>query len=42
MADAGISTEEESCLEQLLNEEGNLRDGEYWVDLNESHDNKYD
>ena len=21
---------------------GNLRDGELWVDLNESHDNKYE
>ena len=24
----------------LNNEEGNLRDGEFWVDLNDSHDNK--
>ena len=36
MADAGMSAEEECCLEQTLNEEGNLRDGEFWVDLNES------
>ena len=43
MADAGISIEEECRLEQPLNnEEGNLRDGEFWVDLNEIKYNKYE
>ena len=41
MVDAGMSTEEECRLEQPLNtEEGNLRDGNFQVDLNESQDNK--
>ena len=41
MTDAGISIEEECRLEQPLNnEEGNLRDGEFQVDLNESKENK--
>ena len=40
MADAGMSAEEERLLEQPLNEEGNIRDGELWVDLNEIRDNK--
>ena len=40
MADVGISTEEELHPENPLNnEEGNLRDGEIWVNLNESQDN---
>ena len=42
MADAGMSAEEEHHLEQPLNEEGNLRDGQFWVDLNESQDNKFE
>ena len=42
MADVGMSAEEEHHLEQPLNEEGNLRDGEFQVDLNESQDNKYE
>ena len=41
MADAEMSAEEEHHLENALNnEEGNLRDGEIWVDLNDSQDNK--
>ena len=41
MADAGMSIEEERRLEQPSNnEEGNLRDRELWVYLNESQDNK--
>ena len=40
MADAGMSAEEEHRPEQPLNEEGNIRDGEFRVDLNESQDNK--
>ena len=40
MADAGMFAEEEHRLEQPLNEEGNLRDGELWVYLNEIQDNK--
>ena len=39
MEDAGMSAEEERRPKQPLNEEGNLRDGEFWVDLNESQDN---
>ena len=35
-----MSVEEEHRPEQHLNEEGNLRDGEFQVDLNESRDNK--
>ena len=42
MADAGMSTEEERRLEQPLNEEGNIRDGEFYIDLNEIQDNKYE
>ena len=43
MEDAGMSAEEESHPEQPLNnEEGNIRDGEFLVDLNESQDNKYE
>ena len=42
MEDAGISIEEERCLEQILNEEVNLRYGEFWVYLNEIRDNKYE
>ena len=35
--------EEESRLKQPLNNEHeNIRDGEFWVDLNESQDNKYE
>ena len=41
MAYAGMFAKEKCRLEQPLNnEEGNLRDGEFWVDLNESKDNK--
>ena len=37
MADAGMFAEEQHRPEQHLNnEEGNLRDGEFWLDLNES------
>ena len=40
MADAEMSAEEEHHLANPLNhEEGNLRDGEIWVDLNDSQDN---
>ena len=43
MADAGMSVEEEPLPgNPLNNEEGNLRDGEIWVTLNESQDNKYE
>ena len=38
-----MSAKEEPFLENPLNnEEGNLRDGETWVTLNESQDNKYE
>ena len=40
MAGAGMSAEEERRPKQPLNEEGNMRDGVFWVDLNESQDNK--
>ena len=42
MEDIGIPAEEEEHHpKQPLNvEEGNIRDGEFWVDLNESQDNK--
>ena len=41
MADAEMSIEEERHPENPLNnEEGNLRDGEILVDLNDSQDNK--
>ena len=36
MADAGMSTEEEHHSKQPINEEVKLRDGELWVDINES------
>ena len=40
MADAEMSTEEERRLENPLNnEEGNLKDGEILVDLNDIQDN---
>ena len=42
MADARMSIEEERRQEQTLNEEGNLRDIAFWVDLNESQDNKFE
>ena len=43
MADAGMSADEERHPEQPLNnEEGNLMYGEFWLDLNESQDNKYE
>ena len=42
MAYAEMSAEEECRPENPLNnEEGNLRDGDIWVDLNSSQDNKY-
>ena len=38
-----MSAKEEHHPEQPLNnEEGNTRDGEFWVDLNESQKNKYE
>ena len=41
MADDEMSSEEECHPENPLNHgEGNLRDGEIWVDLNDSQDNK--
>ena len=40
-ADAGMSTEEEHHPKKPINEEVKLRDGELWVDINESQDNKY-
>ena len=43
MTDAEISIEEEQHQgNPLNNEEGILRDGEIWVDLNDSQDNKYE
>ena len=42
MEDAGMSVEEERRPKQPLNEEGNIRDGEFLVDLNDSQDNKYE
>ena len=42
MADAGMPAKEECHPKHPLNEEGNLRDGELWVDINESQDNKYE
>ena len=41
MEDADMFAEEEHHHEiPLNNEKGNLRDGEFWVDLNDSQDNK--
>ena len=41
MVDARMSAEEGRHLEQPLNnEEGKLRDWEFWLDINESQDNK--
>ena len=43
MADAGMYVEEERRPQHPLNnEEGNLRDGEFQIDLNESQENKYE
>ena len=43
MADAEMSVEEEIHPDNpLTNEEGNLRDGDILVDLNENQDNKYE
>ena len=43
MVDAGMCAEEERRPEQPVNnEEGNIRDGEFWVYLNEIQDNKYE
>ena len=40
MADVGMLAEEESHTRNLVNnEEGNLREGEIWVNLNESQNN---
>ena len=40
MAEVGISAQEESHPRNLINnEEGNPRDGEIWVNLNESQTN---
>ena len=41
MVEVGMSAKEESRpINPINNEEGNLRDGEIWVNLNESQDNK--
>ena len=41
MVQVGMSIEEESHpINPINNEEGNLRDGEIWVNLNEIQDNK--
>ena len=41
MADVEMSAEEECRPENPLNnEEGNLMDGEFWVNLNDNQDNK--
>ena len=43
MANVGMSTEEESHPRNTINnDEGNLRDGEIWVNMNEHKDNKYE
>ena len=43
MVEVGMSTEEESHpINPINNEEGNLRDGESQVNLNEIQDNKYE
>ena len=43
MVDVGMFAEEEFHLENHLNnKEDNLRDGQIWVNLNESQDNKYE
>ena len=43
MSDVEMSTEEENHLEKpLINEEGNFKDGQIQVKLNESEDNKYE
>ena len=36
--------EKEKCLPKnlLYKQEGNLRDGEFWVDINDNQDNKYE
>ena len=40
MAEVGMSSEEESHPRNPINnEEGNIRDGEIWVNLNESQTN---
>ena len=40
MVDVGMSSEEESRHRNTVtNEEGNIRDGEIWVKLNESRNN---
>ena len=43
MLEVGMSAEEESHPRNPINnEEDNLRDGNIWVNLNESQDNKYE
>ena len=43
MENAGMSAKEESQPRNPMNnEEDNIREGEIWVDLNESQDNKYE
>ena len=43
MADAKMYAKEERRPKNPLNkQEGNLRDGEFWVDLNDSQHNKYE
>ena len=44
MENVGMSTKEEShCTNPMNNEEGNLREGEIWVNINESwNDNPYE
>ena len=39
MVDVGMSAEEESCpKDPIKNDERNIRDSEFWVNLNESRD----
>ena len=39
MADVGMSVEEESCpKDPIKNDKHNIRDSEFWVNLNESRD----
>ena len=37
-----LAEEEHHVKNPLNNEDGNLRDGEIWVDLNDSRDNKFE
>ena len=43
MTDVEMYAEKECHIEDTLNnQEGNLRDGEFWVDINDNQDNKYE